>query len=536
MVLPRRKKLVAVAIGILLGGMPLVGFNLWLAALAERQGLEDIRVSANRSIGIIEARLDQSLASLDLLAARAVDSCGPEQREVLSQVAFDSPPIKELAVLGPEGQVFCTSLDVPPDERGAVASNITTEPDVLSLDVIRFGADPATFLRLRLPLANGNSLSALVPIDLMIPLTAGQGGPFAASIRLFTPDGTFLRDGGSPFPAGAAETELLSAVASSARFGITVKATTLKAQGDNGSLWIVGSVVNGAAVFAVILFGWLLTKRPPEYPIADVARALAANEFVPYYQPIVDITSAKLLGAEVLVRWRKQDGTVIAPGGFIPLIEQSGLIVEMTKKLMVRVCEELGGAYALRPQLTVSFNLTAAHFADDAVVADVQKVFADAPIRLSQLVLELTERQPVQSMVTTRRVIAALQGLGCRVALDDVGTGHSGLSSILKLGVDIIKIDKMFIDSISDERNSATIIETLVDLARNMRMHVVAEGVENFQQVADLRARGISAAQGYLFAPPLPGSSFLTLLEAIDPLPSQSADAAALHQAGRLAG
>jgi EAL domain-containing protein (putative c-di-GMP-specific phosphodiesterase class I) len=119
-------------------------------------------------------------------------------------------------------------------------------------------------------------------------------------------------------------------------------------------------------------------------------------------------------------------------------------------------------------------------------------------------------------MTTTRQVIAALQGLGCKIALDDVGTGHSGLSSILRLGVDIIKIDKMFIDSLGSDRNSATIVTTLIDLARNMRMGVVAEGVENFEQVADLRARGIHAAQGYVFAPPLPGSSFLTLLETLD--------------------
>jgi EAL domain-containing protein (putative c-di-GMP-specific phosphodiesterase class I) len=120
---------------------------------------------------------------------------------------------------------------------------------------------------------------------------------------------------------------------------------------------------------------------------------------------------------------------------------------------------------------------------------------------------------------STRRVIAALQGLGCNVALDDVGTGNNGLSHILKLGVDIIKIDKMFVDAIGTERNSATIIETLVDLARNMRMEIIAEGVENFDQVVYLRDHGIRSAQAFVFSPPLPGSSFLTLLEPVDPLP-----------------
>ena len=123
----------------------------------------------------------------------------------------------------------------------------------------------------------------------------------------------------------------------------------------------------------------------------------------------------------------------------------------------------------------------------------------------------------VGNLTGMRRTIAALQGMGCKVAIDNVGTGHSGLSYILKLGVDIIKIDKVFVQSIDSEGHSKTIIETLIDLAKNMRMEIVAEGVENFDQVMYLRERGVAAAQGYVFAPPLPSGSFLQLLEAMDP-------------------
>jgi len=108
--------------------------------------------------------------------------------------------------------------------------------------------------------------------------------------------------------------------------------------------------------------------------------------------------------------------------------------------------------------------------------------------------------------------------MGCKVAIDDVGTGHSGLSYILKLGVDIIKIDKVFVHALNSEGHSKTIIETLIDLAKNMRMEIIAEGVENFDQVSYLRERGIAAAQGYVFAPPLPASSFLQLLDAMEPV------------------
>jgi EAL domain-containing protein (putative c-di-GMP-specific phosphodiesterase class I) len=160
-------------------------------------------------------------------------------------------------------------------------------------------------------------------------------------------------------------------------------------------------------------------------------------------------------------------------------------------------------------------------------VKDVRNIFASSPIKFSQVVLEVTERDPIENFTETRQTIAALQGLGVRIAIDDVGTGHSGLSYMLKLGVDIIKIDKMFVDAIGTDRNSTTIVETLVDLARNMRMDVVAEGVENFEQVMHLRALGVRSAQGYVFAPPLPGTSFLQLVEAIDPLQPATADATA---------
>ena len=157
-------------------------------------------------------------------------------------------------------------------------------------------------------------------------------------------------------------------------------------------------------------------------------------------------------------------------------------------------------------------------FGDESIVKDVRKIFSGSPIKLSQVVLELTERDPIENFTETRKTIAAFQELGVRIAIDDVGTGHSGLSYMLKLGVDIIKIDKMFVDAIGTDRNSTTIVETLVDLAHNMRMDVVAEGVENFEQVTHLRELGIRSAQGYVFAPPLPGSAFLQLVEAIDPL------------------
>jgi sensor c-di-GMP phosphodiesterase-like protein len=508
---PGRKKLVAIAIGMLVGGLPLAGFDVWLATLIHRQGIEDINISARRSVEIAEVRIDQAANSLDVLEVRGVDGCTSVQVDRLRQVAFTWTAVKELAVLGSDDKILCSSLDDVVGLRGLVRAATENSP----LEIWQIGVN--RYLRLRRPQSNGNILTALIPIDLMLPLTASQGGPFSASVRI-SAAGADIADGGASFPYGVPTSDLLTASAHSSRYGLTVTATMPKSAARGSALWLVGAIVNGAVVVSMLLLAWFIHHRPAGHPLAEIERALAASEFVPYFQPIIDITSARILGAEVLVRWRKSDGTLIPPGAFIPLLEQSGMIIPMTLQLMRRVCEDVGPAFAARPHLTVSFNVTAQHFARESLVTEVRDIFAQAPIRLPQVVLELTERQPLANITATRRVIAALQGLGCHIALDDVGTGHSGLSLILKLGVDIIKIDKLFIDSLGSEKNSATIIETLVDLARNMRMRVIAEGVEDFQQVGELRARGICAAQGFLFAPPLPATAFLALLESIDPI------------------
>jgi len=205
------------------------------------------------------------------------------------------------------------------------------------------------------------------------------------------------------------------------------------------------------------------------------------------------------------------------PGTFIPQMEQSGLVVELSFRLMRQALIDLGEVYSRAPQLRVSFNLTADQFADESTVAEVRSIFLRSPIKMSQVVLELTERQEPADFNKTRQVIASLQVLGCKVALDDVGTGHSGLSSILKLGVDIIKIDKMFVDSMDDDRNSAAIIATLVELARKLGMDTVAEGVEHFEQVVELRRRGIRSAQGFIFAPALPVGAYVQLVDSLNP-------------------
>jgi sensor c-di-GMP phosphodiesterase-like protein len=511
-----RRNIVAIAIGVLLAGAPLVAFDLWLSRLISQQGQEEVDVSAGRAIALANMRVGQVLKVLDKLAARGVGSCAAADLEAMRKAAFQTMPIKEIALLDGGGRALCTQPGLPGGGRTLIASEPLAQNSAYRLDVVEL-SDHQRMIRLRRNLGNRPlQLAASIPATLLLPQILISGNPFSAFGRIVTAGGTLIDQIGARPPAAS----IFSATMRSDHFGFEAEIALPRGRFIAGQAHAerLGLLATGGVALIIAAFVSMRPRRGFQNPIAEMERALAAGEFVPYYQPIVDIRSGQLRGAEVLVRWRKPDGSVVLPGAFLPLAESSGLIREMTSDLMRRVCAEAGHAIGRRPALKISFNLAGQLFGNQSIVKDVRDIFAASPIKFSQVVLEVTERDPIENFTETRQTIAALQGLGVRIAIDDVGTGHSGLSYMLKLGVDIIKIDKMFVDAIGTDRNSTTIVETLVDLAHNMRMDVVAEGVENFEQVMHLRERGVRQAQGYVFAPPLPGRAFLQLVEAIDPI------------------
>jgi sensor c-di-GMP phosphodiesterase-like protein len=514
-----RKNIIAIAVGVLLAGAPLIVLNFWVNGLINYQGQEEVDSSARRAVALAESRVAQTIAVLDNLAARGVDSCEPGNVEAMRRAVFETIPVKEIAVIGPGGQTLCSDLDLPPGRRNVISSEPLVGANGYSLDLIRIDNNQS-LVRLRRPVGGGlNEIAALVPATQFLPLVSTQGGPFSAYAQIATASGALIGNVGER--ADAANRTFM-AVTRSDKFGFTTEISMSRERliAGHADLWWLGLFAAGVVIVILAIFSMVIPRRRSGNPADELESALQAGELVPYYQPIVDIRSGELRGAEVLVRWRKADGTLVYPGSFIPLAESSGLIRAMTRDLMRRVCVEAGQALGLRPAMKISFNFAGQLFSDDSIVKDVRNIFSRSPIKLSQVVLEVTERDPIENFTATRQTIAALQGLGVRIAIDDVGTGHSGLSYMLKLGVDIIKIDKMFVDAIGTDRNSTTIVETLVDLAHNMRMDIVAEGVENFEQVMHLRKLGVRSAQGYVFSPPLPGKSFLQLLDAADPLPA----------------
>jgi len=429
-------------------------------------------------------------------------------------------PIKEIVVADESGAERCAPSGARA-QPAMLSRELRTADDRVYLGVIRSSDLGGRALRITWQRAgDALRLASTIPSDVFLVDGALRSASSAPVVRIMLSEGTLIAAPANALEGTAEDGDTIRTHNQSSRYPLLATTSVSRAAvfSAHNDLRTVSRLAAAVLALLTIAFALLLSSRSSANPVAELERALEAGEFVPYYQPLVDLRNGAIVGAEVLMRWRKADGIIIPPAAFIPLAESSGLILDMTRALMVAVRDEFSAVLGRRPGVKVAFNLTARHFDDDKIVADVRDIFAASAIRMSQVVLEVTERQPLEDLLAARRVIAGLQELGCKVAIDDVGTGHGGLSYMLKLAVNYIKIDKLFVDAIGTERYSATIIETLVDLARNMRIEVFAEGVETFEQVKFLRERGVYLCQGYVFAPPLAGPLFRQLLEAAQPL------------------
>jgi sensor c-di-GMP phosphodiesterase-like protein len=281
---------------------------------------------------------------------------------------------------------------------------------------------------------------------------------------------------------------------------------------DNEAYWPTMLVAFGLG----LIFGLLLTRATArlEGPIADIDRALARREFKPFFQPTFDLRTGAIRGCEVLTRWIREDGTIVLPMSFIPLAESSGRIEPMTWQILSTALKELYPRLREDKNFKLSVNIAPHHLLSDGFVETLRRVVVGAKVSTRQIVLEVTERNELPDLERAAAMVKELRNLGFKVAMDDVGVGHSGLSQMKGLGADTIKIDKFFIDTIAEDGSAAkTIVEMLVRLARDLNMTVIAEGVETVEQVQALIACGVEEGQGYIVSPPLPFAKFDELLE-----------------------
>lgn len=260
----------------------------------------------------------------------------------------------------------------------------------------------------------------------------------------------------------------------------------------------------GIAVFNRSMHTRALTLLQVE---TDLRHAIERGELCAYFQPIVELETMKLVGFESLIRWNHPTKGLIPPSDFIPISEETNLIIPMTLWMLRHSCEQLVRWQRLSPynqKLFMSVNLSGKHFADKQLVNQVKRVLDDTRMDPSCLKLEITESAVMGNAEAAIQMLKQLKTLGVQLSIDDFGTGYSSLSYLHRFPIDTLKIDRSFVSTMEDGSENGEIVRTVITLAKVLGMNVVAEGIETVHQVHQLRILNCEYGQGYLFSRPMP--------------------------------
>jgi diguanylate cyclase (GGDEF)-like protein/PAS domain S-box-containing protein len=239
---------------------------------------------------------------------------------------------------------------------------------------------------------------------------------------------------------------------------------------------------------------------------AELQRAVEEGQFVLYYQPIISLDGGDAIGLEALMRWEHPERGLLLPTEFIPLAEETGLIVPMSRWVLGEACRRARAwqrHYGLGGRLRMSVNISARHFQHEGLVEDVSRALVASHLDPGSLVLEITESVLVHDAETVIARMHELKALGVAFAVDDFGTGYSSLNYLKRFPIDILKVDKSFVDDVGGSAKALALAKAIVQLGRSLNLETVAEGIEKSLQVEGLRALGCRYGQGFLFARPV---------------------------------
>lgn len=517
---------VLMLLGALLAFVPIVSVDFLVDAYAR-----------NKELAALQARIDSLGAEINYNAANAVSAlrqviadspsfCTPTFSGFAQTAIENSFNVKQILVENMDGVQYCD----------AFGRNVTYSPlsDSLpvpglteTISIVKFAGMAMPAMKVTQTLGGVRRISAFVPLMATTEEALTESLPEGAMLDIALTSGLPVLSLGEllNFDRQGARSDYLSVQSFAGELPIKVRYMLpfVVARAGYADLDVTFTVL-ACLVSAGLLLLTLRYARRSRVPSFDLERAIGRNEIKPYYQPVINLRTGRLIGCEVLCRWEKPNGEIVPPGVFIDYAEASGMAIPMTLSLMQQVRYDLGDLSQKIPGLKISINLFEGHFRDVGIVDDVQAIFGNSPISFDQLVFEITERRPLENSLAVNSVISGLHALGSRIAMDDAGTGHSNLAYIATLGVDVIKIDRVFVDMIKPGTTQVPVLDGLIAMSKDLDCEIVAEGVETETQAIYLRSRGVIQAQGYIFAPALKVGAFRELALALQASPTSYSD------------
>jgi sensor c-di-GMP phosphodiesterase-like protein len=485
------------------------------SALIEQQQAKQLQELGGVALRRAENAADYGAATLDRLNLRGPIGCSPSELQAGRLLVYQRSGVKDIRVLSRDGQVMCSAYPetLEFDKRWASRDEMLSARDnmVRIFRVEQFFGDALGVLK---DVNDKTSLAAILSIDGSLFDVMPDELRDHSDVSLQLGNGETVVRSRASTDLDVSPENFSVVTTSSERYPIQA---IIRIQKSALGSWHHEPYVPILLCSAVLglAFGALLRKALARGPnLADeIDKALAANEFKPYLQPVFDLRTGAIVGCEILTRWIRADGTVIPPSRFIPIAESTGRIEPMTWQILSTALNELQPLLRQNKRFKISVNIAPHHMLAAGFVDTLRKTVAATRVSARQVVLELTEREEMEDLSRAAAIVAELCSFGFKVAIDDVGIGHSGLSYIQKLGANILKIDKFFVDSICRDPAAKAVVGMLVRLGQELSMTILAEGIEDEAQLAALAAAGVELGQGYLVSPALPIPDFVAFID-----------------------
>jgi sensor c-di-GMP phosphodiesterase-like protein len=480
-------------------------------ALIEHQNRIQLQDLSDFLLQRAEIEADFAFIGLSELVEAGVAGCTPAALGAMRRQVYVRSTIKDIRAIDDAGTTLCAAFpETASFDEGTVDPGSALPARNTLVSLFKLSQRSSASLGVRWRIMPQLSLLAVVNTDALLfgVVPTALAGHVDLQLRLANGDIVTASS------TGAVEQEEHQRPAAfstaSARYPLTV---FMSVNGPALAEWrrdmlpylLVPAALLGLAFGA--LLAWLVVPR--RSPLRDIDEALAGGEIVPFVQPVVVLATGEIVGCEILARWLRKEGHVVPPDQFIPQIEQSGRARALTWTLLRRVLAEMSDVLMADTGFTIAINVVPSHFLEPGFIDELREVVSAAGAQPGQIILELTERQELPDLTLAAGVVAELSRAGFAIAIDDAGTGHSGLAYVQSLGAQVLKLDKFFIDAIETSHSARVLVEMLAGAAHTLGMSLVAEGIERQSQLSWLGELGIEHGQGYLFGRAVPVKSLL---------------------------
>ena len=444
----------------------------------------------------------------DELRAAGPDPCSDDGRAIMRRLDLASSYVQAVGALD-GNMIRCSSLGTSLDRldlgpRQVTATSLTHYrtavrlpgiPERRFLAVERYGLVAIVHRQLPLDVSGAQKDTSLAFFNTSNREVLASRG---------TVDPRWLERSPSPLGRTFVSGDSLVAVVRSAEFDVSALSALPKAQLTAGRGDRLKFLMPPALILSALLLAWVrYVSRRRQHLSGELRSALRRGELHVVYQPVVDLSSGRWVGAEVLARWTRSNGDIVRPDVFIPVAEEAGLSGAVTRHVIDLVAQEARALFSIRPDFHLAINIFSADLADPSTLTRFSALTDRLETSPANVLVEASERGFVDAN-SSLQVREGLRKRGHQLAMDDFGTGYSSLFQLQSLHIDVLKIDKAFVDALGSQAVTSHVVDHIVQMARSLNLFMIAEGVEEEAQATRLRELGVQWGQGWLFSPGVP--------------------------------